>query len=90
MDKLIECGEISMDKKVDIIAEKGLDTQCHFLLDILLKRGGNAFQSFIEALKISGNGHVADRILQTDAQRESMVIFFIIFKYRKWLKIPKG
>ena len=65
-------------KKADIIAaEKGLDAQCHCLLDILLKRGGNAYQSFIEALKISGNGHVADRILQTDVQCESM--FFLSY-----------
>lgn len=64
MDKLIETDSIRMEEKAEILAEKSLDTQCHILLELLMKRGG--FDSLIEALKISGNGHVADKILQTD------------------------
>lgn len=64
MDKLIETDSIRMEEKAEILAEKSLDTQCHILLELLMKRGG--FDSLIEALKISGNGHVADKILNTD------------------------
>ncbi|XP_052096529.1 kinesin-like protein KIF15-A [Mytilus californianus] len=64
MDKLIETDSISMEEKAEILAEKSVDTQCHLLLELLMKRGG--FDSLIESLKISGNGHVADKILKTD------------------------
>ncbi|XP_063436112.1 microtubule cross-linking factor 3-like [Mytilus trossulus] len=64
MDKLIETDSIRMEEKAEILTEKSLDTQCHILLELLMKRGG--FDSLIEALKISGNGHVADKILKTD------------------------
>ncbi|XP_071140949.1 uncharacterized protein PF3D7_1120000-like [Mytilus edulis] len=64
MDKLIETDSIRMEEKAEILAEKSPDTQCHILLELLMKRGG--FDSLIEALKISGNGHVADKILKTD------------------------
>ncbi|CAC5362535.1 unnamed protein product [Mytilus coruscus] len=64
MDKLIETDSISMEEKAEVLAEKSVDTQCHILLELLMKRGG--FDSLIESLRISGNGHVADKILKTD------------------------
>ncbi|XP_071140951.1 uncharacterized protein MCAP_0864-like [Mytilus edulis] len=70
MDKLIEDDCLGMDERADILSAKRTDKQCHKLLDILLKRGGNSYSSFIEALEVSGNHHVATRIQHKDFQKD--------------------
>ena len=77
MDKLIENEYISMDEKADILTERSIDTQCHILLETLIKRGGNAFHAFIEALQVSGNGHVAEKILQTDLSVQGKITIIV-------------
>lgn len=66
MDKLIEQDKISMNEKSDIQSIRSLDDQCHSLLELLIKRG--CFDELIEALKVSGNDHIAKKLLEIDGE----------------------
>lgn len=72
MDKLITDGHLTADEKTDVLSGKSRDREINLLLEKLIKRGGSSFTSFIEALKMTGNERIADKILQTDSSGMSM------------------
>ncbi|KAL5011201.1 hypothetical protein ScPMuIL_011716 [Solemya velum] len=52
------------EEKDTILVEDVLQAQIERLLDILLWKGENAFPSFIEALKETGNEHIVKKLEQ--------------------------
>lgn len=71
MDKLITDGHLTADEKTDVLSGKSRDREINLLLEKLIKRGGSSFTSFIEALKMTGNERIADKILQTDSSEDT-------------------
>ncbi|KAL5020589.1 hypothetical protein ScPMuIL_002328, partial [Solemya velum] len=64
IDILFSKEVLCEDEKDTIVAEKTPQQQIRCLLDTLPRRGENAFPSFIEALKETGNEHIVKKLEQ--------------------------
>ncbi|CAC5409829.1 unnamed protein product [Mytilus coruscus] len=61
LDKLIEDGIIGMDERAQILANQLLENQLHSVIEKIIRK--QAYQSFLSALKTTGNNHVVDKII---------------------------
>lgn len=61
LDKLIEDGIIGMDERSQILANPLLENQLHSVIEKIIRK--QAYQSFLSALKTTGNNHVVDKIV---------------------------
>ena len=64
LDKLIEDEIIRLEDRTRILLNKNPRLQVHAMLEIVIKKG--AYNTFVEALKASGNIHIIDRLKNTD------------------------
>ncbi|XP_052099240.1 repetitive organellar protein-like [Mytilus californianus] len=62
MDNLLKDDSLTWDERSKIGLEKDSDEQCQILLEILIRRGGNNYNNFLDALSLSGNNHIVEEI----------------------------
>ena len=62
VEQLFAQGVLDQTDKEEIHAETSTFGKCCLLLDKLSRRGPNAFESFLQALRLSGQGFLADKL----------------------------
>jgi len=68
LDSLLHNGCLKWEERSKIGQEKSIDEQCQILLEILIRRGGNCYECFLDALNKSGNNHIVVEIKNTTAK----------------------
>lgn len=62
VEQLFAEGILNLTDREEINAETSRFGRCCLLLDKLPRKGPNAFQSFLQALRLSGQGFLADKL----------------------------
>ena len=72
LDILIEDEIIGLDERSQILAKLPLENQLHAIIETVIRK--QAHQSFLEALKKTGNSHVVDKITGCTFQKGNYFI----------------
>jgi hypothetical protein len=72
LDILIEDEIIGLDERSQILTKLPLENQIHALIETVIRK--QAHQSFLEALKKTGNSHVVDKITGCTFQKGNYFI----------------
>jgi hypothetical protein len=72
LDILIEDEIIGLDERSQILTKLPLENQIHALIETVIRK--QAYQSFLEALKKTGNSHVVDKITGCTFQKGNYFI----------------
>jgi D-arabinose 1-dehydrogenase-like Zn-dependent alcohol dehydrogenase len=72
LDILIEDEIIGLDERSQILTKLPLENQIHAIIETVIRK--QAHQSFLEALKKSGNSHVVDKITGCTFQKGNYFI----------------
>lgn len=62
LDILLKEGCLQWEERIELSSEKSSDEKCQKLLEILVRRGGICYQSFVDALNSTGNEHITKEI----------------------------
>ncbi|XP_052098099.1 uncharacterized protein LOC127732925 [Mytilus californianus] len=62
LDILLKEGCLLWDERIQFGSEKSSDDKCQNLLEILVRRGGICYKTFLDSLKTTGNEHIAKEI----------------------------
>ena len=72
LDVLIEDEIIGLDERSQILTKLPLENQIHAIIETVVRK--QAHQSFMEALKKTGNSYVADKITGCTFQKGNYFI----------------
>ena len=72
LDFFIEDEIIGLDERSQILTKLPLENQIHAIIETVIRK--QAHQSFLEALKTSGNSHVVDKITGCTFQKGNYFI----------------
>ena len=102
MDNLLQEDCLTWDERSKIGQEKAIDDQCQILLEILIRRGRNSYNSFISALKDTGNNHVVDEIEKAaskignfkhiqdfDSRNRFQYLYMLFIMFKKYICMHK-
>lgn len=62
VEQLFAQGVLDQTDKEEILEERSRFDKCCLLLDKLPRKGPKAFESFLQALRLSGQGFLADKL----------------------------